>query len=241
MRNPQAAPGLTMALTERSATRRCRQLILSSVFALATATGLRADETWTLSNLANLGGHPVKVLGAPTVLGAAEGGGAIFNGSSDGLLVSAIPIAGANAFTIEALISPAEGGPEAQRFLHFEDPTGRRGLMEIRTNGKGGWWLDTYLRSGRAPTDAALTLIDPARVHPTNRPYWVALRYDGAKMADFVNGAKELEGEIVYPPVADGTTSIGVRQNLVYWFKGTIRAVRFHRVALPEDELQRVK
>ena len=37
-----------------------------------------------------------------------------------------------------------------------------------------------------------------------------------------------------------GKTSLGVRQNLVYWFKGSLREVRFHPVALASAALQSV-
>lgn len=203
-------------------------------------TVLRADEVWTFGDLKRVGGHETKVVGAPKV-SAVDGGQVVrFDGAHDGLFVSSIPLAGAKAFTIEVLFAPAEGGPPAQRFFHLQDANGRRALMEIRTDGKGGWWLDTFLRGG-APTDKGLTLIDPKRVHPTDRWFWVALRYDGSHMADFVDGTKELEGRIVYPPLGDGTISIGVRQNQVYWFDGRIREVRFHSRALTDEELQRVK
>lgn len=207
---------------------------------VVSASVLRADEVWTFGDLKRIGGHEAKIVGSPRVSSRDGQPEVQFDGVHDGLFVSSIPLAGAKAFTIEVLFSPTEGGPPAQRFLHVQDANGRRALMEIRTDGKGGWWLDTFLRGG-APTDKGLTLIDPKRIHPTNRWYWVALRYDGTHMADFVNGTKELEGSIAYPPLGDGTISIGVRQNQVYWFEGRICEVRFHTRALADEELERVK
>ncbi len=220
----------------------CRlwQLIAVGVpFAITPVT--HADEVWHLADLSRVGGYETKIVGAPKIVGGDAGQAVQFDGAHDGLFVPTIPIAGARGFTIEVLISPAEGGPQAQRFFHVQDVNGRRALMEIRTNGKGGWWLDTFLRSGGASTDKGLTLIDPKRIHATAQWYWVALRYDGARMSDLVNGVKELEGEIAFPPLGNGVVSIGVRQNLVYWFQGRIREVRFHSGAIADDKLQRVK
>jgi hypothetical protein len=212
-----------------------------AVLALAAAVIGRADATWRLDNLTRIDGHAVTVVGAPRVEDAAGAKTLVFDGGHDGIFVPAIPISGARAFTIEVLFSPAEGGNEAQRFFHVQDTEGKRALMEIRTNGHGGWWLDTFINTNPNGGDRGLTLIDPKNVHPTNQWYWVALRYDGKQMADFVNGVKELQGERAFTPIGDGKISIGVRQNLVYWFKGAIREVRFHREALSEDKLQRVK
>lgn len=209
------------------------------------ATVAQAQEIWRLDNLTRIGGHPVTVEGAPKVeMSSAAAGPAVrFNGASDGLFLPAIPIAGAEQFTIEILFWPEEGGPEAQRFLHLEDAKLGRALIETRLDGKGNWWLDTFLLpAGPAGQSRGLALIDPKLVHPTNQWTWAALRYDGRIMSHFVNGVKELEGELKFPPfLAEGRTSVGVRQNKVFWFKGLIREVRFHREAISPAALQRVK
>ena len=153
--------------------------------------------------------------------------------------VTGNPIAGAEQYTIEVLFMPAEGGLEEQRFVHVQDANTSRALIETRLNGKGGWWLDTFIYT--PPSEPGLALVDPKRVHPTGEWYWAALRYDGKTMAHFVNGQKELEGEFRFHPFGEGTVSLGVRQNKVFWFKGAIREVRFHRAALPEARLQRLK
>lgn len=203
--------------------------------AVAGGAAVRAAEpvVWRLEALDRIGGAVTQVWGAPK----AEQRGVVFNGVDDGLLVEANPLAGWKAFTVEILFCPAEGGGEAQRFFHAEDAGGMRALVEIRVNGRGGWWLDTFLRTERDQR----TLIDPARVHPTGRWHWVALRYDGAEMAHFVNGQPELAGPVAFGPMSGGRLSLGVRQNRVYWFKGAIREVRFTPEALPAERLQRVK
>jgi hypothetical protein len=206
--------------------------------ALTFAGVARAEEIWRLDNLNTIASHAVTVVGAPQLVDEQGAKVLRFDGAHDGVFMPVIPIAGAKAFTIEVLFSPAAAGPEAQRFFHLQDTTGSRALMEIRTNGHD-WWLDTFMQTGERAGNG-LPLIDPTKTHPTDHWYWVALRYDGTTMSDYVNGRKELEGAHAFAPYGEGKVSIGVRQNLVYWFKGAIREVRFHPEALPPEKLQRL-
>ena len=212
-----------------------RALLAGAVFTASVAAG---ETVWRLDNTTQLDGHALAVEGAPRIAEIEGAKALVFDGAHDGLFVPAIPIAGAKQFTIEVLLRPAEGGPPEQRFFHVQDPAGRRALLETRLDGKGHWWLDTFLRG--EGNDRGLALIDPKKTHPTDRWHWVALRYDGATMSHFVNGTKELEGKLAYAPLGEGTISIGVRQNKVYWFKGAIREVRFHTEAIAPEQLQRV-
>ncbi|HUR57345.1 MAG TPA: LamG-like jellyroll fold domain-containing protein [Opitutaceae bacterium] len=207
--------------------------------ALVAPACLSAAEIWRVDNLQKFGTRAVVVEGAPRVQDFPGGKAVVFDGVRDGLFVTGIPIAGAEQYTIEVLFMPAEGGLAEQRFVHLQDTNMSRALLETRLNGKGGWWLDTFINT--PPDERGLTLIDPTRVHPTGKWHWAALRYDGKIMSHFVNGQKEREGEFHYRPFADGTVSLGVRQNKVFWFKGAIREVRFHREALPEAKLQKVQ
>jgi hypothetical protein len=147
--------------------------------------------------------------------------------------VPAIPITGWPAFTIQLRFKPDGSGSEEQRFLHLEDETKQRVLMETRVRDQQ-WSLDTFLFQDAAHK---LTLLDRAKLHPTDRWYWVALVYDGSKMSHYVNGQLELTGDVEFPPMATGRTSIGVRQNRVSWFKGAIAEARFTPAALPADRL----
>jgi hypothetical protein len=187
---------------------------------------------WTLDRLDRIGGCVPTILGKPQADEARRA--VIFNGVDEGIVVPVNPIAGWAQFTIEVLFEPAAGGAEAQRFVHLEDERGARALLELRSLEDGRWCLDTFLFSGTS----RLTLIDRARLHPAGRWYWVALRYDGRRMASFVNGAAELEGEVAVAPLAAGRTSLGVRLNQISWFKGAIREVRFHPTAPAPDQLQ---
>jgi hypothetical protein len=204
---------------------------------LAGSALLAADPAtivWKLDDVKIIGGHATEVLGAPRV----TDGAVVFDGVKDGIFMPAIPLEGAAQFTIEILFSPAEGGLEAQRFFHLQDNADWRVMIETRLDGKGGWWIDTYLGSPKGGTP----LIDPKRVHPTNQWYWAAVCYDGKTMSHFVNGEKELEAAgVKFGPLGAGKISLGVRQNKVYWFKGAIREVRFTPAALAAEKLQRVK
>ena len=196
-----------------------------------------APEIWRLNRIDKIGGHPTTVEGAPRVV--EDGGSAAveFDGKGDGLFVAALPFAGTRAYTIEILFRPDAGGLRAQRFLHaHDDSRSWRALIETRLDGRGGWYLDTFVCTGAEETGVALA--DSARIHPTGRWYWAALRYDGTTMAHFVNGVKEQERAATFEAFGPGRISIGVRQNKVFWFKGAIREVRFHRVAVPDGELQ---
>jgi hypothetical protein len=64
------------------------------------------------------------------------------------------------------------------------------------------------------------------------------MEYDGKKMTSFVNGKKELEGELNLSAMTDGKISLGVRLNKVDWFKGQIKEIRFHPEALQPQSLQ---
>jgi hypothetical protein len=64
------------------------------------------------------------------------------------------------------------------------------------------------------------------------------MEYDGKKMKSFVNGKKELEGEINFSAMTEGKISLGVRLNKVDWFKGQIKEIRFHPEALKSQGLQ---
>lgn len=206
-------------------------------FLVATCARGAEPTVWRLEQPATIAGHANRVVGEPRPE-RGEGGPAIgFGGGRDGLFVPDNPLAGAETYTIEIRFRPDAGGAEAQRFFHLQDQAGRRALLETRLDGKGGWWLDTFIQTGEA-RGSGVTLIDPQRVHSVGRWYWVALRYDGRVMAHFVEGKKELEAPGRFVPFGPGSISLGVRQTLVYWFKGAIAEVRFHREALPDDKLQ---
>ncbi len=189
---------------------------------------------WKLDSLTRIGGQPVSVIGSPRVV-ATPGGPAIeFNGTSDGLLLDANPIAGLDRFTIEVVFEPAADGSEEQRFLHIEEPdTGNRALVELRLMPDRTWCLDTFLRHG----DASLTLIDRDKRQASASWHAAALRFDGRTMSHFVDRERQLTGEVAFRPLGPGRTSIGVRQNRVSWFKGRISTIRISAEALDSGRM----
>ncbi len=191
---------------------------------------------WKLDNPELVGGFKPTVLGTPQIVRDKTGTALSFDGIDDGLIVPVNPVQGWKTFTVEVLFKPAADGPSAPRFVHFEDNEGNRGTIETRVTPQGHWYLDTFLKNGK--TDKGLTLIDSTNQHPCDQWYWAALVYDGKKMTHYVNAMKELEGQIEFGPMSRGQISLGVRLNQVNWFKGLIREVRFHSVALKSKALQ---
>ena len=190
---------------------------------------------WVLDSLTIIGGHPVKVIGSPVVVQTEVGPAVQFNGKTDGLLIENNPLEGLSKFTVEVLFAPDADGGEEQRFLHISEDgsDNRRTLMELRQDKGGPWSLDTYLRYD----EAQLTELDRAKTHA---PGWhvATLTFDGKTMAHYVDGVPELSGAVAFQPLKAGKTSIGVRQNLISYFKGRVRTVRVTpRVLTPPEFL----
>jgi Concanavalin A-like lectin/glucanases superfamily len=189
--------------------------------------------TWTLNSLTQVGGVTPTVWGAPQPV---DGAALQFNGKGDGLLLPVNPLAGQDAFTVAILFKPDGDGPVAQRFLHAEDATGERMTIESRVVAAKGWYMDTFLLPpGKGKK--GLALIDPTKLHPLDQWAWGELVYDGQTMTAYVNGVQELTGQIAFPPMGPGKTSVGARQNKVFWFKGQIKEVRFYPAALAPADL----
>jgi hypothetical protein len=200
------------------------------------AISAQAPVDWTLDNVESVGGHRPQLLGAPQILSPTNGGPALqFNGKNAGLILPVNPLRGLSEFTVEILFRPDTDGPTAQRFVHIQDERDSRVMIETRVIDGKSWSLDTYLHSG----DNGRPLLDKTKRHPTDQWAWVALVYDGKTMSDYVNGVKELEGPVHFAPMTDGRMSLGVRLNRVYWFKGSIKAVRFTPAPLKPEDLQR--
>ena len=210
-------------------------LVACAMLAAPRATpGPAGPVVWQVDNLKSIGGHAVSVVGAPKVVTTPAGPAVEFNGATDGLVLDVNPIEGLARFTVEAIFEPAPDGPEEQRFLHIsETGSDHRLMMETRMLPDRSWALDTYLRMD-AP---GLTLLDRAKTHPSGAWHAVALTYDGKTMTSYVDGVRELSGDVVFAPLKAGKTSIGVRQNLVSWFKGRIRLIRFSSEALTASRL----
>jgi len=189
---------------------------------------------WDVNNLKSIGGQKTAVLGSPKVIETEKGKAVEFDGVKDGLIVNALPLAAAEKFTLEIIFRPDANGLKEQRFLHLqEDGSDSRTLIETRLPGGNLWYLDTYIQTEKGKR----AMLEPKNTHQLGRWYSASLVYDGQEMRHYVNGVQEMSGKLEFTPLKEGKTSIGVRMNEVYWFKGAIRQVKFTKKALDPAEL----
>lgn len=195
-----------------------------------------AGVVWEVNNLKSIGGHKTTVLGLPKVVEGPRGRVVEFDGAEDGLVVEALPLADAQKFTLEIIFRPDAKGLKEQRFLHLQETNAEnRVLIETRLTDGDLWYLDTYIHSAKG----SCALFAPTKTHPVGQWYHAALVYDGGEMRHYVNGVKEVSAKLALAPLAKGKTSIGMRMNRVFWFKGAIARVRFSgRVLAPAEFLK---
>jgi putative heme-binding domain-containing protein len=201
-----------------------------------------AMEIWTFDRLDNIGGHRTTVRGEPRIVDSPLGQAVEFDGTDDALFIDNHPLAGATAFTWEAIFRP-DGGEREQRWFHLSerDPasgadTDNRLLFEIRVVG-GEWFLDSYAQSGAANK----ALMNRTALHRVGEWYHVAAVYDGKEFSNYVDGVKEGSAELQLTPHGPGHASVGVRINNVFFFKGAVRLARFTRRALAPAEFLTAK
>jgi len=200
------------------------------------------QEIWTFDSLDRIGGVPTRVEGAPSVIDGPRGRAILFDGTRDALFVDRHPLAGASAFTFEALFRP-DGGAEEQRWFHLqEDPArpdapsgGTRMLFEIRVHGRQ-WALDAFVKG----PGYNHTLLFPDRLHPVGRWHHVAQTCDGRMYRSYVDGVLQGEAEIAFAPQGPGRSSVGCRLNRVDYFNGAVAEARFTRTALPPSRFSRL-
>jgi hypothetical protein len=173
--------------------------------------------------------------GKPLAIDTKYGKALQFDGVGDALFFDWNPLAELSSFTVEIIFRPDGDGPKEQRFLHIGDVRRDRLMVETRVTNDGYWYLDAHLRSG----DSAKTLIDSTKRHKTDEWYHVAVVVRNGLMETYVNGSMELRGGIPFSPFEGGQTSVGVRQNKVYWYKGTISRIRIIAGALLPSQFLR--
>ncbi len=196
------------------------------------------EEFWRFDRTDMIGGHATEVLGHPKVIESPYGKAVEFNGVDDALFVPVHPLAGASAYTWEVIFRPDADGAAAQRFFHLQeqDPaTGKdtmnRMLFEIRIV-DGQWCLDSFASSG----ENNRTLLNCKMLHPLGQWYRVTAVYDGKVLRNYVNDELQGEGSLDLKPQSAGHTSVGVRINKVFYFKGAVLMARMAPRALPPDE-----
>jgi Concanavalin A-like lectin/glucanases superfamily len=211
--------------------------VLAAPLALAQSAAPR-QQIWRFNSIAKIGGYTTHVLGHPRIIDSEYGKAVEFNGVDDGLFVDDHPLAGASTYTWSVIFRPDADGPAAQRFFHLQeqDPvtgqdTTNRMLFEIRIV-DGQWCLDSFASSGTQNR----ALLNCNLLHPLGRWYRVTAVYDGKMLRNYVDGQLQGEGPLALRPQLPGHSSIGVRINKVYWFKGAVLMARMTPRALPPDE-----
>ncbi|HXC94741.1 MAG TPA: LamG-like jellyroll fold domain-containing protein [Edaphobacter sp.] len=191
--------------------------------------------TWRFDDTASLGGNATKMLGHPKVIETTMGNAIAFNGVDDGLFAAVHPLAGAETWTWEMIFKPDPDGGAEQRIFHLQsiDPaTGQdvpqeRMLFEIRIR-DGKWCLDSFATSG----GQSKALLNCEKKYSFGKWYRVTTVYDGKMLRNYVGDELQGEGEVKLVPQRPGHSSVGVRMNLVDWYKGAIYETRFTRSAL---------
>jgi hypothetical protein len=170
--------------------------------------------------------------GNPSTISSPYGEAVQFDGKGDGLFLDKNPLVNMRQFTVEVLFRPDPKGQPEQRFLQMGEVNGERMMLETRLTENDQWYLDAYIKSG----DSSKALIDKSLVHPTGEWCHIAFVVDNGKMDTYVAGKHELEGRVPFSPFKTGRTSIGVRMNKVYWFKGAIAKIRVTPRSLKPSE-----
>ena len=187
---------------------------------------------WQLGtlNVSNVVGQSKS--GNPSTISSPYGEAVQFDGKGDGLFLDTNPLVNLRQFTVEVVFRPDPKGQPEQRFLQIGEVNGERMMLETRLTEDNQWYLDAYIKSG----DSSKALIDKSKLHPTGEWQHVAFVVDNGKMDTFVAGEHELEGRVKFSPFKSGRTSIGVRMNKVYWFKGAIARIRITPKSLTPSE-----
>lgn len=200
--------------------------------------------TWNLDRTDSIGGFQTIPLNElPRIIITDLGKESLFDGIDDAMLINTNPLEDAREFTIEAIIKPDSSlnlKNKEQRFIHIRngDDDNRRILLELRlsppTPGKANqqWVFDTFIKS----ENSRCTLIDTSEKHYTGKWFNTALVYKNGTMTHFVNGVKEMSGQVEYLPIIKGKISIGSRQDPRNWFKGAIKTIKFSKHALEPYE-----
>lgn len=204
--------------------RRCSLAVMTAI-ALMGAGEKEQHVIWELDNLEEIGGHKIKVVGDPKVIDTEFGKAIEFDGVDDGIFFDVHPLAGWETFTVEVIFQPYKDGLAEQRFFHMQEyGTTERVMFETRLTPEDDlWYIDTFMQTG-GQSNTMLAIGDKHEIGPW---YHAAIVVDGKTFKHYVNGRMELGKEVEFTPQKPGETSMGVRLNKVYWYKGAIRKARF--------------
>jgi Concanavalin A-like lectin/glucanases superfamily len=194
-------------------------------------------EVWKFDSLTNINGYAIEQMGQPKIVASPFGKAVSFDGDGDRLLVNANPLGDATEFTIEIVFKANDIFPKNHepRIFHIESPDNpaRRITIELRLNDKKQWYFDAFIKSEKSQ----FTLIDPTKVHPVGEWAHAAMTYKDRQFVSYVNGKKELSGEVDYLTIpANAKTSVGARMNQIHWFNGDVLQVRVTKKSLLPSE-----
>jgi hypothetical protein len=209
---------------------------------LAAGPGANQSEVWTFDRLDKVGGLPTIIMGHPHLVKTQMGKAVQFDGVGDALFINENPLANVEAFTFEVIFRPELGGAEEQRWFDISELDPKTGAdevpnrenryqFEIRVMGDQ-WCLESLVRTPKGGKQ----IIDHKLVHPLDVWHHVAMVYDGTEFRSYINRVLEGKGAANLAPIGPGHTSVGVRINKVYYFKGSVREARFTRRALEPEE-----
>ena len=203
--------------------------ILANVFFVFACAAISAQNVidWKIAELPQV----QEIKGNPETITTSLGKAVAFGGS-DAFIVDVNPLKGLTQLTLEIVFKPDGDGQFAQRFLHL-GTLGDRIMFETRVNRDSTWYFDTHLTLSNGEK---LTMISEKLTHPTDRWYHAALVIDGTRAMVYINGMVEFNEPLAYVPINEGYAAIGVRQNLVSWFKGSMYRMRVTPKPLTPDE-----
>jgi hypothetical protein len=200
-------------------------------------------QIWELNSLKKIGGHEVQVFGNPEVVKTDLGKAMKFDGVDDRILVDNNPISGAKEFTVEVIFK-ADAAYEVSnqpRFIHFQDPGDslqKRVMVELRLTPDNKWYLDGYME-----TDAGnKTLVNRTLTHPLGNWDHVALTFNGNTFTTYVNGVKEMTGQVPWKNKLvneTGKVSVGGRMNEINYYKGFIKTLKVTQKALEPGQFMK--
>lgn len=208
-------------------------------------TGNPDFQIWELKSLKKIGGHKVQVFGNPEVVKTDLGKAMKFDGVDDRILVDNNPISGAKEFTVEVIFKadPAYEISNQPRFIHFQDPGDslqKRVMVELRLTPDNKWYLDGYME-----TDAGnKTLVNRTLTHPLGNWDHVALTFKGNTFTTYVNGVKEMTGQVPWKNKLvneTGKVSMGGRMNEINYYKGLIKTLKVTQKALEPGQFMKIR
>jgi hypothetical protein len=209
--------------------------ILFATFALVAAVACAPNQPrtidWRVADLPAID----SVMGNPVHFATPLGQAVRFNGESDAYYLGENPLAGMTELTVEVIFRQHSNAKFEQRFLHMGTVNGPRVLFETRVNPDNTWHLDTFIRLD-GEVSQYLILINPTLNHPCDRWYNLTVVIADGKATSYVDGVQQFTGELPYREIAEGITSIGVRQNKKSWFDGDLYRIRITPRALTTEE-----